>query len=73
MSDSYVGMDMNMEVVDICVVVSNIVGMKEEEVVVVALMAQRPILETCMGRKVRKQILDLKRSIFHRDLRRQGT
>ena len=44
-----------------------VVGRKEEVVLV------GPILETCMGLKERKLILDLLKSIYHRDLRQRGT
>lgn len=62
MNDSDGGMDLNVNVVVVdiwCVEVSNVVEMKVVPVVVVGLMLNNSILETCMGLVERKLILAL--------------
>ena len=62
MNDSDGGMDLNVNVVVVdiwCVEVSNVVEMKVVPVVVVGLMLNNSILETCTGLVERKLILAL--------------
>lgn len=62
MNDSDGGMDLNVNVVVVdiwCVEVSNVVEMKVVPVVVVGLMLNNSILETCMGLVEKKLILAL--------------